>query len=328
MKKLQIIFLFMLSINLLTANLCEAQNKKKSEFKLTKANKSMKLYEDNGITSPTQEKYLRNLVFSSTPFEKGKDNESDFKTEFTFNDNIYFRAYMPHSIYNHPIFAFPKGYESPKKNSYGEYYYKITVNGAPLVSENSTFWEDAAEDTKQTVMSGAFLPDVSIEKRDQRIVEALNKLEPGDYTIRLELHTYTGAFECREPLCAGEFTYKKTGTENISIGNSWSQYIAGMHDENLEDQIKEIMYTRWGNESKTGIVEVKIANKEWSIERNEITGIIISRYIGAYVCTKTMNGACEVTRYTFKQRYDGSEYSNNLIYEGMYVDSTELIDCD
>ena len=329
MKTTLHLVLVLLSLSFMTSLMCNAQ-KKDSEFKLTKYNKSMENRADDGITSTVHEKYVRQLVFSTSPFQKGADNENDFKKEFTPGDYIYIRAYMPHSVYNHPVFAFQKGGESPKENIYGDYYFKMTIDGAPLLSENYQFGKGSVDlkDEGSTVLSSVFLPDASIKERDLYLLKALNELSEGDHTIRLELHTSSGGYDSREPICTGEFVYKKTGTENLAVGKTWSQYTAAAQDEKLEAQMLEIMKEiavkeEWDAE----IGGVKIDDKVWSIERNEFTGIILNRSIGALVYIKYNNGECKVRRFLFQQDHDGSNYSDYLYHNG-YGGKYEKVDCE
>ncbi len=329
MKKNLKVILVLLSLCFLTSNFCDAQKNKKSEFKLTKYNKSMEISQDKGITSPTHEKYVRKLVFSSIPFEDGVENESKFKNEFTSNDNIYIRAYMPHSVMNHPVFAYQRGGESPKKNIYGEYYYKVTIDGAPLLNEKYEFGDDQVrlEQEELTVLSSAFLPAPATIERDRYLLDALNNLALGDHVVKLEMHTSSGGYDSREPLCTGEFIYKKTGNEEISVGKSWSQFNAGMQDGNLEAQMLEMMKKfahdqGWDAE----IGGVKIEDRDWNIERNEVTGIILDRWVAVNVYIKYNNGVCQVRRFIFQQNHNGSGYSNILSHNG--GGKFEKIDCD
>ena len=320
----------LLSLFFLTSNFCDAQKNKKSEFKLTKYNKSTENYQDKGITSVTHEKYVRKLVFSSVPFENGVENESEFKNKFTPGDNIYIRAYMPHSVMNHPVFAYQKGGESPKKNIYGEYYYKVTINGVPLFHDKYEFGDDqvSSEQEALTVLSGAFIPDASSNvERDKYLLDALNNLDPGDHVIKLEMHTSSGGYDSREPLCKGEFIYKKTGNEELSIGKTWSDFSAGMQDQKLEAHMLELMKkfsVREGWNAEIG--GVKIVDNIWNIERNEITGIILNRWVAATVYIKYNNGVCQVRRFIFEQSHDGSGFSNYLSHNagGRF----EEVDCD
>lgn len=329
MKKNLKVVLVLLSLCFLTSNFCDAQKNKESEFKLTKYNKSMETSPDKGITSPTHEKYVRKLVFSSNPFKDGVENESEFKNEFTSNDNIYIRAYMPHSVMNHPVFAYQKGGENPKKNIYGEYYYKVTIDGAPLLSEKYEFGKDqvSLEQEELTVLSSAFLPAPATIERDHHLLDALNNLALGDHVIKLEMHTSSGGYNSREPLCKGEFIYKKTGNEEISVGKSWSQFNVGMQDANLEAQMLEMMKKFAQNEGwNAEIGGVKIEDRDWNIERNEITGIILDRWVAVNVYIKYNNGVCQVRRFIFQQNHNGSGFSNNLSHNG--GGKFEKIDCD
>ena len=83
---------------------------------------------------------------------------------------------------------------------------------------------------------------------------------------------------------------------------------AGMRDPKLEAQLlKSIQkYTAGSQETYS---KVKITEEGWTIERNELTGIILDRTISAYGLADWHDGICTYVSFDFKEEYIGSGFS-------------------
>lgn len=65
--------------------------------------------------------------------------------------------------------------------------------------------------------------------------------------------------------------------------------------------------TGWGET----ILKVNLLDTDWHIERNELTGVILSRYQSAAIAAKQANGRCMLYTFTIKQEYNGSGYGSS-----------------
>src|SRR5687768_16068318 len=66
---------------------------------------------DDGLTNPTHEKYVGQIVFASQQIDMKAPDESSFVSEFYADELIYGRAYLPHSLENEPVFV--EGHAKP-----------------------------------------------------------------------------------------------------------------------------------------------------------------------------------------------------------------------
>lgn len=76
-------------------------------------------------------------------------------------------------------------------------------------------------------------------------------------------------------------------------------------DVTLENQFKKL-FNEMGY--KETIVSVSIQSTDWTIDRNEWTGVILGRSKCAYIATKTADGLCYITEFWIFQDYNGSGY--------------------
>jgi hypothetical protein len=90
----------------------------------------------------------------------------------------------------------------------------------------------------------------------------------------------------------------------------------------IEAEFKEAFNNGgWGET----IVKINLLNKEWTIVRNSLTGVIICRTQQAAIVAKQKAGNCILYTYTIKQPYTGSGFSNVSSYYGHDVWETEFL---
>lgn len=98
------------------------------------------------------------------------------------------------------------------------------------------------------------------------------------------------------------------------INKSESDYLkkvkfpsAKVNDAALEVEFKKHFNAMKYDET---ITKVNIQSTDWTIDRNELTGVILGRSKQAYIATKTPNGDCYVTEFWILQDYNGSGYGS------------------
>jgi hypothetical protein len=65
--------------------------------------------------------------------------------------------------------------------------------------------------------------------------------------------------------------------------------------------------TGWGE----NIMKINLLDTDWHIERNELTGVILSRYQTAAIAAKQKTGRCMLYTFSIKQEYNGSGYGSS-----------------
>ena len=147
---------------------------------------------------------------------------------------------------------------------------------------------------------------------------ALSTLGPGEHTIIVKL-------SCNyQFVAAGKFVikgsdyavYKKLSrdlNESASGASTKNAVLpkAARSDQGLEMEMINALKSSqtYRDRIKGEVVRVVIIDPEWMIRRNELTGIILHRYIRAAIAVKNSDGTCTVWQLvTFQQDYFGNKF--------------------
>ncbi len=143
---------------------------------------------------------------------------------------------------------------------------------------------------------------------------AQEKLVPGEHKVKLEAYPWCTAISHRmgPMIASGEFTLVVSGKE-FDINN------AGMclPKAKMNDKAVEAGMLKAFNTSRKSYGEGKAARiieENWTIVRNEVTGIITKRIIDGIVAF-TNNGKCTYQVFGFAQEYDGQKFLDQIILE-------------
>ncbi len=68
---------------------------------------------------------------------------------------------------------------------------------------------------------------------------------------------------------------------------------------------------------KETFVKCIITSRDWSIERNSLTGVILGRKRSAALCATWPDGHCTYQTFSFYQQYDGANYSSTVRFNGV-----------
>lgn len=100
-------------------------------------------------------------------------------------------------------------------------------------------------------------------------------------------------------------SFNKASTEKAKIPP------AKMKNKNLEKEMIQLIQSSetFKTRIKSKIVKLNIIDSDWYIRRNEITGVILHRYIRAAIAVKDNSGSCSVwDLVTFQQDYIGNKF--------------------
>lgn len=99
---------------------------------------------------------------------------------------------------------------------------------------------------------------------------------------------------------------------------------AGMSNAALEQQMLQAANNLGWNDKFTKVI---ITSSSWAISKNELTGAILYRYVGAVATTKSNDGKCYYQEFSFRQDYaGGGNYSSTVKYNS--YGSKREIGCD
>lgn len=269
-----------------------------------------------GMTSEMHKKYVNKIVFASNDdaVAKGAEIESQFLTKFNLGDPLIFRVYMDNSLCNY--------LKSQKFNeAHGKYKIRFYLDDGPVFERliDGMFFEKEQKQ-KWTTWRGAFKsPDgsnyIGISIWNDFVQENEPKLTMGDHKLKVEIlpqqdypDDYTG-----NVVASGEITM--TVKKSIVDPNDPKACLpkAGMTDKALEAKIiKAFKAQGWTEVPK----EVRITSTKWNIVRHKVTGVIMSRYVEAYVGSDK-KGKCLKQSFNFYQDYDGAGYQDDVYLSGI-----------
>lgn len=329
MKKLVLLVIICLSVT--TLQVCAQNLLQKAKNKM-KGGESKEEYtkEDNGegVTGPLHEKYMSKIVFASEKVTRALP-ESSFKTTFTLGEPIYCRAYIARGIGDYYI------YDSQGKNTnyggfgadYSSSVYSMAYADGVLIMD-----QPIAVDALRKNDAGKFLNTYQIyffrsaddEGNDLKLINALNKLADGEHKIRIESFAGSGPDRTsKQPIAVGEFTLIKKGSAKLN--RSFADLTPGMKDPALEAKILKVVQ---GHAKKNGWKEtfskVKINSEGWTVQRNSLTGVVLSRTISAWAFAVWPDGRCSYQDFSVKQDHDGKNFMDNTYFEGIGTKT----DCD
>lgn len=278
----------------------------------------------DGMKSALHTKYVNKIVFASTneAIEKGAEDESKFLTKFNLGEPLMFRVYMDNSLCNYLK-------SQPSNDVHGRYKMRIYLDGGAAFErliDGAYFKKEQTE--KWTTWRGALKsPDgdsyIGISIWNDFVAENESKLTMGDHKLKIEMVPYQGYPNdfTAEPAATGEIT--------MSIGKSVVDPNdpnaclpkAGMTDKALEAKIiTAFMAQGWTEVPK----EVRITSTKWNIVRHKATGVIMSRFVEAYVGSDK-KGTCLKQSFNFYQDYDGAGYQDDVYLKG--IGDQDAISC-
>jgi hypothetical protein len=292
--------------------------------------------EDEGSTGPIHQKYLNKIVFANDKIARTITSEAKFKTKFKLGETIYGRVYLPKGINTYSVFDAQSG------NEYENYFMMASysassvfivayVDGKLIYGKHGVIKAMEIPKTEEDKFATTFQVPVFLSEEDggneQELVDALNKLTNGEHKIKIEL--WTGLYSVKQsktPIASSEIILVKDETSSANVGRSFGGLEAGMTDVSLEAKFLKATQVRAKTEGwKEIFSKVKIENQDWEPVRNELTGAILGRVINAWVYATWADGHCTYQSFSYRQSYDGTNYSQATYLEG--IGQQEACDC-
>jgi len=286
----------------------------------------------NKVERPVRGPEPGNIVFSTAPISP--DNPPKLSNSFKIGESIYAAAYLGKSIRNlssdpqtnkvyveisfwtiqKPLYS----YQKPSERFIG--FSAVNLKGS-LLDKNVLSFEILPTVEKITSYSNPEMDYKKFGKKNDgpvKIAESLSKLAAGQHTIifkvkinykevsqgdfRIEGEDFSKLLALAENYRKGEATQSKASAEMPK---------AAMKDKKLEeDMTAALKASRTYNDRMKGqILRLVIIDPEWMIRRNELTGVILHRYIRAAAAIRDSGGDCRVWNLiTFQQDYVGGRY--------------------
>jgi len=289
------------------------------------------------------------IIFSKTPINPLQVGIS--VNDFQAGDAIYAVGYMPQTIqelYNAQpnakldveVFIYeikPPLYEYQQPSEEQLTFGVMQVSGE-IIKQKYLLIEIAPDPEQSTAYSTTGITFKEFGKKFDGPVnysEALSKMQPGKHTLKIVVRcNYADAASGIITITGEDFgMYKKLSEElNAIAQNAGAENavmpVAKKTDAALESRM--IAAFKGSNDWKTGFVDatevlrISIYDADWYIRRNELTGAILHRYIGAAIAVKTKNGNCAYYPVTFQEDYVSGKFQP-LKYDG--AGDKVMMDC-
>lgn len=272
------------------------------------------------------------IIFSNKLMDPNKP--ANLSAKFNAGDNIYSVAFLPNSIttlngkknsktVNVEVFLYELkkplyDYQQPFEEQIE--YSDLKVSGDAL--SNKYLMVDIVPNTQEITAYGN--KDLFYEKfggdfyGPVKYAKGLAKLSAGDHTIIVRINiNYSPVAEGKFTISGSDFTaYDELAEQLNSAADNIKTKDAvmpktEMSDKKLEAEMISVIKSSntYKDRIKGEIIRLVIIDPDWTIRRNELTGVILHRYIRATIAVKNADGTCTVWKLvTFQQDYVGNKF--------------------
>ncbi len=280
-----------------------------------------KEFKTQGITSSAQTTFLNKIVFApnSSAIAFQKEVTSDFKSDFTFGDEIYLRIYLDNSLCNYLIKELPTADPSNiSKNAFFKAHFFLDGKEISTSTINGELQESHKKEW--TTFKGAFNNGGSGGNPILRdgyslfLTECDNLLTNGKHTIRIEIRPCIEqpvAFEGKT-VATGEFTLTVLPTSINPYDEDMCLAKAQMSNPTLEARVMK-KYASMPENSKQ-VKEARITMENWDIIRNEYTSVILRRELSLVVVSINKDGKYVYKNCYISQEYVGGKFQDEFSY--------------
>ncbi|MBL7700842.1 MAG: hypothetical protein JNM14_01210 [Ferruginibacter sp.] len=263
------------------------------------------------FTSDFHKQHLNSIVWSTKPLVIGKENEmsSSIKTAFKTGDYIYGTAYLGVNA-------------KDAMGSNTNLRVRISIDGGTAIwGGDLSYIEVPVAVQNKSYIQFALLPDAQwlkdnyapyLAEENWTISYFMDELaRSGDisHEITCEL-IFPGSkiddFESKfsYDLGGGSGAVKTLATKlHSELMDSRQLPKAGMSNPALESQMLAVMQKLPGWSEKFN--KAIITSSNWTIKKNDLTGVILYRYISVTGTCKNVDGICFTQEFTFRQDYTG-----------------------
>ena len=285
------------------------------------------------LTSDFHKQHLNTIVWSTRPLVVGKENEmsSAIKNDFKTGDYIYGTAYLGINA-------------KDAMNGNSDLRVRIRVDGATAIwGGDLSYIELPVAVQGKSYVQFALLPDAQWLKDNYApylaeenwtlsyLMDELARSGDVSHEITCELIFPTSKIKDVNSkfsldLGEGAAAIKTLATKlHNELMASRQLPKAGMNNPALENQMLAVMQKLPGWNEKFN--KAIITSSSWSIHKNELTGVILYRYVGVVGTCKNADGTCFTQEFSFRQDYTGGGNYDNTVKYNSYGGKRE-IGCD
>jgi len=270
------------------------------------------------------------IIFSNKLIDPIKPE--NLSSSFNAGDNIYSVAYLPKTVaalrnqnskyvdvevfiyeLKPPLYDYQQPFEEQIDFS------NLKVSGDAL--SNKYVLLDIVPATESIT---AYTENLAYEKFGKefygpvKFAQALGRLTPGDHTIVVKISiNYESVAEGKFTINGNDFSSYNYIAKNLNEAADYLKYKdagfpkSAMNDKKLESEMIAALKNSqtYNDRIKGEVIKLVIIDPDWIIRRNEVTGIILHRYIRATAAVKNSDGTCTVWQLiTFQQDYVSNKF--------------------
>jgi hypothetical protein len=268
---------------------------------------------DDGVRPGFHQKNAGKIVFSTVPITPGKEDPGKLVTSFKLGQPIYWRVYSERSAANQ---ARGDGHECRFDEAPPARSFLVELDGKALTGTFPTFAGTKVskkEWNSETSWSESHALNAPVDTHEisfnaDFVARVVGDLSPGTHKLVMKAVAECVGEKPRyisKPMAVGSITIEVSPEAVAAVTAPQADLpAAGRKDPKLAAQAIKIMNAYWKQHgSDRRAVKAVIVDKDWSLERNELTGIVIARSIDTVVAYKDDKG-CHF--YSVRLRQDAS----------------------
>ncbi len=284
---------------------------------------SIALKADDGVKTPAHQQNVGKIAFSKSKISSGHEKPGQFEKTFKLTDPIYWRAYAASSPANA---ARAEGKECNPNGSVddGVYvFYDLLVDGQKVgfnagerlegnAFEKRTSWSDDMSLTSKKTSGGT-----NVASSFAGVIE--EDLKPGKHTVQLSAYVKCTRESFRtKPVATGEFSIDVSGQALAAATAAPPTTLPSpkMRDPKLAAQAVAAANAYYKEYSSARRALKAIFVEDWSFEKNELTGRVLSRTVNTSLVYKDGEG-CHFYEVEFRQdAAGGGKFGSTYLVSG------------
>ena len=299
-------------------------------------------YRSDGYSSDYHQKHVGEIIFSNQTIQK--DDQSNLITEYNLGDNLHLRYFFPEEGIANTVFSMiekdaglknisnlsfakRKIYQSTGDCLDGErliknlgFKVKFSVDGKEFITTEIKRYDLDTENKQSytTLRSGL---DNATENFGQELLkefmDKMSRQSKGSYDVKIELIPFIeNPLEFEGDVMASGTLKMNVGDFDVSDKNLCPLPTNKWEKDNREEFEADIMEAFKKQNWEEVPQSVIIVSDDWRISRHEYTGVILYRYVSAYVVS-TRGDECIFQDFVFKQDYNGSGFQDRVYLQGI-----------
>jgi|GEM_PF-5084675 len=292
-------------------------------------------YQASDPLSGFQQKHVGQILFANAKTDKATMTDATFKNSFTSGEHIEARIFLETSICNYLTYTRTATKGSNNMNDFKcsmSTYLIINGDRSTKIKLDTDAKFEGEDRSLTCYRETVYATDANKKYNRERIVDALNKLPIGTYSIEMEVwagdSTTSYYSTSLKPVCTGSFTYVKKTAANLSYGQKFTDIKAFKKDPVFEKKALDYLISYGTANGFHHKYLATMITSDWTVHYEAYSNRILNRTIHVYAKAKHQDGKCYMYEYELSQAYNNGKYVPELNYEGLLLGSERMIDCD